>query len=357
MKQKKENPLKKFFKKSKRSIFLLLTLLILTGGLYAQIEFPAGDFWSLDGGVGMSDILVNGVSFQGIIEPKLWLSPPIMVGAKVGVNYSAEGDDSTDGLGDILTFEGQAYLRWNFLRLGKNINRKVNIFIQGGLGLLASYRGEDNPFDDVTKTRGSLLADGAFGVTIPLTDRWHLEPLIRGGYPHILGASITAGYKFHLPEKTKYVEGKTQLAVVELLRVMPAEEILKRMHIAAVEFILFGGDIGRYNIGIDQDAQGLNELVLNYTAQQLNDNPNFRVRIEGHANPVTTDPNEADELMVLSAMRANNVAAELRARGVREEQMVVISFGGTRTIIEITDLERWNRNRRVEIIIVQIDSE
>jgi len=347
MNRTKENLFAEISKKPKKSIFLIMILLFVASGLHAQIEFPAGDFWALDAGVGMSDILVDGTSFQLIIDPKLWLSPPLMVGSKVGINYSTD---------DILTFEGQVYLRWNFLRLGDIPEKRKNIFVQGGLGLLASYRGDNNPFDNVTRTRGSLLFDAAVGATIPLTPRWHIEPQVRGGYPHIMGASITAGYKIPLPEKTKYIEGETRIHMVELLRVMPPEEIIKMMNISSVEFILFAGDIGRYNVGIDHDAEGLNELVLNYTARTLNEDKNFRVRIEGHANPVTTDPNEADELMVLSALRANNVAQELRNRGVSDEQMVIVSFGGTRTVIAQSDTERWNRNRRVELIIVQIDS-
>ena len=345
-KEKLRNPVKN---PGKCIIFLLLMVFPLSNALFAQTEFPAGDFWSLDAGFGMSNILVDGTSYQLIIDPKLWLSPPLMVGSKVGVNFSTD---------KILTFEGQVYLRWNFLRLGKP-EKSFNIFAQGGLGLLAAYRGEDNPFSDVTMTRGSLMFDAAAGVTIPLTQRWHIEPLIRGGYPHIFGVAITAGYKFPLPQKVKYeelpgrTEYKTEYEYIETIRTLPPNEIIKRIMIAAVEFILFGPDIGRYNAGIDRDAMGLNELVLDQTAKMLKDNPDFRVRIEGHANPVTSDPNEADELMTLSAVRANAVAAQLKARGVSEEQMVVISFGGTRTVTSSLDMR--NRNRRVELIIIQVD--
>jgi outer membrane protein OmpA-like peptidoglycan-associated protein len=207
------------------------------------------------------------------------------------------------------------------------------------------------PFDDVTMTRGSLLADAAVGVTIPLSARWHLEPSIRGGYPHIAGFSLTAGYKFPLPKNIKYYD---RADYIEMLKSLPPEEIIKLITVSLNEFILFGPDIGKYNVGIDRDAQGLNELVLNSTAQMLKENPGYRIRIEGNANPVTTDPNEADELMSLSVMRANAVAAQLKARGVNEEQMVIIAFGGTRTVTH--DHHIWNRNRRVELIIIQVDS-
>ncbi|MCL1817586.1 MAG: OmpA family protein [Spirochaetaceae bacterium] len=297
----------------------------------------------------MSALLVKGLSYQAILDPKLWLSPALMVGSKAGVSYSTE-KDSRDS--NILTFEGQVYLRWNFLTLGSDDEDKINVFVQGGLGLISAYRGEDRPLDDVTKTRGSLLADAAIGVTIPLTARWHIEPLIRGGYPHLGGFSITAGYKFPLPQKTEY---RTQTDYREIIKTLPPEEIIKVVVVTMNEFILFGPDIGKYNVGIDHDAQGLNELVLNSVVQKLKENPDLRVRIEGHANPVTTDPKEADELMALSAMRSKAVADQLKARGIREEQMIVISFGGTRTVTH--DHQIWNRNRRVELIVFRIENE
>ena len=347
--------------KIKKPLFLLAVFFVLICGLHAQTEFPAGDFWSLDAGFGMTDLLVKGVPFQAVLDPKLWLSPALMVGSKVGASFSAEDDER-----NILTFEGQVYLRWNFLRLGQNPDKKTNIFVQGGVGLISAYRGDaKNPFDDATQTRGSLLADAALGVTIPLSSRWHIEPLIRGGYPHIVGFSVTAGYKFPLPRKTLYQTiqnlnqtaeqtGQPQIEYVEIIRTLPPEEIIKRIMISSVEFILFGPDIGRYNVGIDRDAQGLNELVLGSIAKSLKENPDLRVRVEGHANPVTTDPNEADELMALSAMRSKAVADQLRARGVSEGQMVIVSFGGTRTVTSDHDI--WNRNRRVELITIQVDT-
>ena len=350
--------------KSKKNIFLLLIFFAIAAKLYAQTLFPAGDYWSLDAGIGMSDILVEGASGQFILVPKLWLSPQFMIGSKFGINYSTD---------EILTFETQAFFRWNFLRLqSRRTVNTTNIFVQGGIGLLAAYRGENSPFSDVTMTRGSLLFDAAAGITIPLTSRWHIEPSIRGGYPHIAGFSITAGYKFPFPRRTVnqapqnwnvrqgletqqgWGEAPQRVEYLEAIRSLPPNEILRRTMISAVEFILFGPDIGEYNAGIDHDAQSLNELVLNHTAQILKDNADLLVRIEGHANPVTDDPNEADELMALSSKRANAVADQLRARGIREEQKVIISFGGTRIITSDHDI--WNRNRRVELILIQVDT-
>jgi len=341
-----------------KCIILLLLFLFFAGGIFAQTgpstDYPNGNFWSFDAGLGASGIAVDGISFQLVIDPKLWLSPALMVGTKAGLNYSAENHTDQNSLGNILTIEGQAYIRWNFLRFGR-VNT-TNIFLQGGLGLFAAYRGEDQFLDlnDVTQTRGSVLADAALGITIPLSPRWHIEVLGRGGYPHIWGASITTGYKFPLPEKTiSRTEYSTRTEYIEVIRSLPPNEIIKVIKISAIEFILFGPDIGRYNIGIDRDAQQLNELVLKYTADTLIANPDYRVRLEGHANPFTVNVSEAEDLMALSNMRANTIANLLRERGVRDEQIVIVGFGGTRTATSEWDVR--NRNRRVELMIIQVD--
>ena len=328
--------------------FFLLSLFLLNR-MPAQNSYPAGDYWSLDFGAGTSNILVDGLSFQAIIDPKLWLSPALMIGSKTGINYSLEPDDSN--YSNILTFEGQVYVRWNFLRLGRNPEKLFNIFLQGGLGLIAAYRGDNNPFDNPKNSRGSLMADAALGVTIPLTSKWHIEPQVRGGYPHLVGGSVTFGYRFPLSKKT---EISTRTEYVSIIRTLPPKEIIKQFTISAVEYVLFGPDTGSYNLGIDSDARQINELVMDQTAKVLRENPNFVVRIEGHANPVTASPSEADELMVLGSLRSNAVAEQLKAKGVNEDQIIVISFGGTRAVTSEWDIR--NRNRRVELIIIQLDS-
>ena len=331
-------------------------MLVLANGLFAQWEFPAGDFWSLDGGIGMGNIGVDGASFQLVVDPKLWLSPALMVGSRAGMAFSFETEGYHSRLGNILTLETQVYLRWNFLRLGDNPEKLINIFAQGGIGLLASYRGEDNPFDDVTETRGSFLADAAVGVTIPFTPRWHIEPSVRAGYPHIWGFTVTAGYKFPLPQKTIIKEGQDRIEIqdrVEYVDVIRTNEIIRRIMISQVEYILFGPDISQFNVGLDADGRALNELVINNIGQVLKDNPDFRVRLEGHANPVYNNPEEIQVLAALSENRANEVSRLLRERGVREEQIVIVYFGGNRILT--SEQQRWNLNRRVEMIVVQGD--
>lgn len=339
-----------------KSVLLFALLALLTGGIYAQTEndYPAGDFWSLDGGLGYAGFAENGKAFGLIVEPKLWLSPPLMVGARAAAYMAFETQASwlnfdPSATSDAIYIEGQVFIRWNFLRLGDNINRKINIFAQGGLGLTATYRGNEVFYDDPEARRGSILLDAALGVTVPITDLWHIEAQVHGGFPHMIGASLLAGFKFPLPQKTtvqtEYIEAEPRVEY---------REVVKMLNIQSIEFILFGPDIGAYNLGVDRDGQALNDLVLTATAEFLNEHPEYTVRLEGNANPVTTDPNEATELMILSQYRANTVAAELEKRGVSRDQMVLAAFGGTRTVT--SDRDRWDMNRRVEIIIMNAEA-
>jgi len=335
---------KMIFRNLKRHIILPLALIMLSGGLYAQTEFPGGDYWSLDAGFGMTDILVKGTSYQFVVDPKIWLSPPLMIGNHLDVNYSTD---------EILSLENQLYLRWNFLRLGKQEN-KFNVFVQGGVGLIAaSKKGESELYNDPTLTRGSFMLDTELGMTIPLGSSWHIEPAVRVGYPHIAGASITMGYK--MPFRGG---GNVQSFIVEAdkekyrvntnSKSRDLNEVVLN-GIAGVEFILFGADIGQYNVEIDRATQFINDMALNEIANMLKMNPDFRVRIEGHANPILTHPKEKSDLMNLSQTRANVIAGQLKARGISENRMIVIAYGGSRPVTLQQDY--CNRNRRVELIV------
>jgi hypothetical protein len=312
-----------------KSIFLLI-FLIFSGLLYAQTDdapFIGFPYLSLDGGVGTSSVLVDGLSFNLLLVPKLSLTHEFMIGSKNLLHISTD---------DIIALETQGFFRWNFLTL-KSLSNTA-FFVQGGIGFLGAFKG-----NDVRDSRASLVFDATIGATIPLSSRWHIEPSIRGGFPFIAGADITVGYKFPLPK------GKTQ--------VISANEIIRRIVITQVEYIIFAPDIARFNYGVDHDAQSLNELVMNHTAQILKENSDLRVRIEGHANPVTHAPGEIEELIALSTSRANEVARQLRQRGVSESQIVVIGHGGTRIVADAADRVHWNMNRRVELIIIQVNTD
>ena len=318
--------------------------------VHAQAGTAGGgrSHWVLSGGIAANDTLVEGVSFGLVFDPRVALSPWLMLGSKSLVNFSTD---------DILTLETQAFLRWNFLTLGTSPN-ELSLFAQGGVGLLAAFR--DN---DATRSRGSILLDASAGITIPLSERWQIEPSVRFGYPFIAGAALTAGVRFPLPRReappqiwtvTEYVEIIRTLPPVEVIRELPPVEIVRSVFVAQIEYVMFGPDMTRYNDGIDADGRALNDLVIDQVARVLRENPEFVVRIEGHANPVTHAPGETEELVALSEARANEVARRLRERGVDDDRIVVAALGGTRIIAG--DHDHWNVNRRVELMVKRIDT-
>ena len=310
----------------KKSVLLLLMLFLILGGMYAQNGTSDwSNYFSINAGVGTNFILVEGMSVGITFEPKYALSPLFMVGGKGGLHFSFENEGN-----NIIALESQGFFRWNFLRLGgEQYGHTIDIFAQGGIGFLGAFRGTD-----VKESRSSLLFDLTAGVTIPLGSIWHIEPSIRGGYPFLGGASITVGRRFNTPQRVREIP------------------VITREVIDRAEYIIFASNNTVYNNRIDRDAVSLNELAIIQTARILRENPDFIVRIEGHANPVTNEPDEPAELLSISTARANQVAAQLRARGVPESQIVIAAHGGTRTLVGANDYDRWNMNRRVELIIV-----
>ena len=350
---------------TKKNILILLVFIALLHRLYAQaadIPYLAFDFGGTAG-----EIMVDGFAGGIVIDPSLRLSPAISIGSKFGASYSSDG---------IIAVEAQGYFRWNFLRFPINntdpSRNTTDIFIQGGIGVIGAVKGKDDDWDgsyDQTNTRSSLLGDVTLGISIPLSSRWHIEPSVRGGYPFKYGFALTLGYRSPLSQKavvqpdilyrTEYADivrrDTVYETVTEYVPVIQTvtREIIRRMMITQVEYILFAGDVSTFNHGIDNDAMALNDMVIDQIAQLLMDNPDCQVRIEGHANPVTGAPEEVQVLAALSANRAHEVARLLRAKGVKDEQIIIIAYGGTRTISR--ERAHWNMNRRVELIVFQGD--
>ena len=280
----------------KKSILLTLVILTLIGGggivgLYGQTTGGRDTpFFSLGGGIGSSNVLIEGLSFEFIFDPKVSLTPNLLLGSKNIV------DVSTD---KIISIEAQAFLRWDMFRLdsgarGRSIWNTTNVFLQGGVGLLGAFR--DYDVTDSHDARASLLFDATAGVTIPIVTGWYIEPSIRAGYPFQFGVALTAGRKIPLVRRTtEYVDrAYVRTEFVEIIRNIPPSEIVRRILISQVEYIIFAPDISRYNYRVDHDAQSLNELVIEHISRLLRENPDYRVRIEGHANPVSHAPGEID---------------------------------------------------------------
>ncbi|MDP8254978.1 MAG: OmpA family protein [Candidatus Alcyoniella australis] len=88
---------------------------------------------------------------------------------------------------------------------------------------------------------------------------------------------------------------------------------------------------------------------LDQFAQVLADNPEIRVRIEGH----TADRGDAARNREFSQLQADAVRRYLIEQGVTPERLIAIGFGGTKPIASNSSSSGRSRNRRIEFIFMQ----
>ncbi|MDR3123453.1 MAG: OmpA family protein [Treponema sp.] len=107
--------------------------------------------------------------------------------------------------------------------------------------------------------------------------------------------------------------------------------------------------------GLTQDQIDNNNRVLRRIAQSLNKFREYRVQVEGHANPTSRNPPpaEAREDLNLSERRARAVVDSLVGFGVSRGRLGSIGRGSSRPIILFDDHDNWWKNRRVEFILIK----
>ncbi|MDR1900521.1 MAG: OmpA family protein, partial [Treponema sp.] len=97
-----------------------------------------------------------------------------------------------------------------------------------------------------------------------------------------------------------------------------------------------------------------NLRVLRRIAEILNKFRDYKVQVEGHANPVLrTDAEERNELQPLSEARARAVVNMLVEFGVLRNRLSSVGMGGKRPVVRYEDRNSWWKNRRVEFILVK----
>jgi flagellar hook assembly protein FlgD/flagellar motor protein MotB len=101
-----------------------------------------------------------------------------------------------------------------------------------------------------------------------------------------------------------------------------------------------------------------NIRVLRRVAEILNKFRDYRVLVEGHANPTTANPaarqrEERTELQPLSESRARAVVNLLVEYGVNRNRLSSVGIGGTRPVVRFEDHDNWWKNRRVEFILLK----
>lgn len=97
-----------------------------------------------------------------------------------------------------------------------------------------------------------------------------------------------------------------------------------------------------------------NLQVLKRIAQILNKFPDYKIRVEGHANTTTgTLREEREYLLPLSEKRAEAIRQYLIENGVRASRLTAEGKGGTEPVADFTDRNNWWKNRRVEFILIK----
>ena len=87
--------------------------------------------------------------------------------------------------------------------------------------------------------------------------------------------------------------------------------------------------------------------TLTRQARWLNDNPDFGVVIEGHADERGT----REYNVALGARRANAVQEFLNERGISRQRMRTVSFGKERPVEACPEQRCWDLNRRAVTVI------
>jgi outer membrane protein OmpA-like peptidoglycan-associated protein len=88
--------------------------------------------------------------------------------------------------------------------------------------------------------------------------------------------------------------------------------------------------------------------LLDAVVSALKNNPDLRVRVEGH----TDDSGTAEWNQELSEKRAEAVRAYLIKKGIAADRLEAAGFGTSRPVVEGTSDEARRQNRRVEFVLI-----
>ena len=107
-------------------------------------------------------------------------------------------------------------------------------------------------------------------------------------------------------------------------------------------------------IGIPKERMDNNIRVLRRVAEILNRFRDYRITVEGHANPVLgTSREENETLMPLSLARAQFVIEQLGTYGVSRNRLSPVGRGGGINVAEPQDRANNWKNRRVEFLLIK----
>jgi len=120
--------------------------------------------------------------------------------------------------------------------------------------------------------------------------------------------------------------------------------------------IIFRPDYADF-VGLSPEVIENNHRIIRRIAHILNQFRDYRVQIEGHANPVqpagpARDREEAS-LKRISEARARMIVDLLVRNGVARNRLSFEGVGSSKTIVEFEDRNNWWKNRRVEFYLIK----
>jgi len=109
--------------------------------------------------------------------------------------------------------------------------------------------------------------------------------------------------------------------------------------------------------GLPKDVVDNNMRIIRRIAQILNQFRDYKVQVEGHANP--TQPvgaardREEPELKRISEARAKAIVDLLVRNGVARSRLTAVGAGSSRTVAAFEDRDNWWKNRRVDFYLIK----
>jgi outer membrane protein OmpA-like peptidoglycan-associated protein len=121
-----------------------------------------------------------------------------------------------------------------------------------------------------------------------------------------------------------------------------------------VPSIVFGPNSGGFD-GLNEEDRASNDFILRRIAQVLLKFNTYKVKVEGHANPIARTERErqreTQDLQSLSEKRAQTIVDYLVNLGIERSRLTSYGIGGARPIVSYADRDNWWKNRRVEFIL------
>ena len=165
-------------------------------------------------------------------------------------------------------------------------------------------------------------------------------------------------YPFTLTVRDAIGEGATAAGslMVDVLVIREGDQL--KIRTPSIEFRANYADFG----GLPSAAIAKNEAVVARIAQILDKFPDYKIRIEGHANSVSKilgysqakiQSEETQELIPLSAARAALVRAMLIQNGIDIQRLSIAGLGSSKPVVSFADAENRWKNRRVEFVLIK----